>query len=488
MRKSLSKLMLIAMLAIVPMTFFGQGVHKSYLYTLSDVGVSVLQADNISIFQGGSISEDQPMKLAFHLGAGWQITPVWGIDVTAGMGWFRGKNQSTYFKSNIVEFNANLNYNLLNSIFGYNGKRRLEITPHVGIGQIQYASRTSKDGSTWAPGRGTGEDGSQSPSTFLAKLGFGKRFPVFTVPFGGMVSFRFTDNVIGYVNGTVVYTDTDGLDCYAPSTSKYNDWYGTLVVGVKYSLGATKKAKAEEEAADELSESELAAQEAAAKEAALAENAQAQQAAAQEAQAQQAMAAQEAQEAQAQAAQDAQAAQQALDAAGAVAKMAKSVPTDVKLNFEVGKADNPKSAGGNAAMQNVIDQYVKTGKATEFVVSGYASPEGGAELNDNLAQMRAETGAEYIRTELKKYAEKSGADISAIEVSTKAYGPDWVGFIEAVAKSKILGKEDLINSLKNANAITMEKLVVDYMNKYPVIKNEILPSLRRATVDVKVVE
>lgn len=492
--KKLSKLMLVAMLAIVPVTFFGQGIHKSYLYTLSDLGVGVLQADNISIFEGGSISENQPMKFAFHLGAGWQITPVWGIDATAGMAWFAGMNQSTYFKSNVFEFNANLNFNLLNAIFGYNGSRRLELTPHVGIGQIQYASRVSSDGSTWTAGRGTGESGSAEPDSFLGKLGFGKRFPVMTVPFGGMVAFRFTDNVIGYVNGTIVYTDTDGLDCYAPAGSQYNDWYGTLVVGVKYSLGVTKKAKAEEEAAEKGAE-ELTAEEAQAQEVAAQEAQELQ--AAQEAQVAQEAAAQEAQELQA--AQEAQAQEalkaqeEAAQAADAVnnliaEKMTKDVATDIQLRFACGRADNPTNVGGNAAMQDAIEKYVKTGKATEFVVSGFASPEGGAELNDNLSQQRADNGAAYVKAELKKYAQKIGADISGIEVSTKAYGPDWKGFIEALAKSKIADKNELINSLKNANVNTMEKLVVDYMNRYEEVKNEILPSLRRATVDVKVAE
>ena len=472
--KKLSKMMLIAILAIVPATFFGQDGQKSYFYTLSDVGISMLQADNVSIFEGGSISENQPMKFAFHLGLGWQINHVLGIDATAGYAGFAGMNQSTYFKSNVIEFNANLNFNLLNAILGYNGERKLELTPHVGIGQIQYASRTSADGTTWSSGRGTGEEGASEPTTFLGKLGFAKRFPVLTVPFGGTISYRFTDHVIGYLNGTIAWADSDGLDCYAPSSSLHNDWYGTLVAGIKFNLVSKKKTANEdaaEKAAEEAATEEAAAQEVAAQEAA------AQEAQAQEAQAQEALKAQE------------EAAAQTVSGLNKPAeRLTKNVMTNVEMRFACGRADNPTNVNGSAAMQNIINNYVKTGKATEIVVSGYASPEGGAELNDNLSQKRAETTAAYIKSELKKYAQKNNADVSAIEVSTKAYGPDWKGFIEALAKSNIADKNELIKSLKNANANTMEKLVVDYMNRYEEVKAEILPTLRRATVEVKVAE
>ena len=115
------------------------------------------------------------------------------------------------------------------------------------------------------------------------------------------------------------------------------------------------------------------------------------------------------------------------------------------------------------------------GKLMENIeVSAYASPDGGFDLNDKLAEQREKNAAGYVNKQLKK-------DKIEANVDSKYMAQDWEGFQELVSKSNIQDKELILRVLSMyQDPEQREAEIKNISSVYKDLADEILPQLRRA--------
>lgn len=140
------------------------------------------------------------------------------------------------------------------------------------------------------------------------------------------------------------------------------------------------------------------------------------------------------------------------------------------------RASELKSEGIKEFNEQVKDVDAdKKGKAMKNIeISAYASPDGGFELNDKLADKRKENTVSYLNKELKK------AEIE-INVDAGYTAQDWEGFRELVAASNIQDKEQILNVLSMYDDPEQREAAIKNISSvYKTLADEILPELRRA--------
>jgi len=114
-------------------------------------------------------------------------------------------------------------------------------------------------------------------------------------------------------------------------------------------------------------------------------------------------------------------------------------------------------------------------------VSAYASPDGELDLNTKLADKRQTTAKKYLAGQLKK------ADIEVAEelMSLLATPEDWEGFKAAMEASDIQDKEMILRVLSmHSDPVVREQEIKNLTAAFEVIKEEILPQLRRSKFTV----
>ncbi|RLD52319.1 MAG: hypothetical protein DRI97_14615, partial [Bacteroidetes bacterium] len=114
-------------------------------------------------------------------------------------------------------------------------------------------------------------------------------------------------------------------------------------------------------------------------------------------------------------------------------------------------------------------------------ISAYASPDGELDLNTKLADKRQVTANKYLAGQLKK------ADIEVAEelMSLLATPEDWEGFKAAMEASDIQDKEMILRVLSmHSDPVVREQEIKNLTAAFEVIKEEILPQLRRSKFTV----
>ena len=107
-------------------------------------------------------------------------------------------------------------------------------------------------------------------------------------------------------------------------------------------------------------------------------------------------------------------------------------------------------------------------------VSGYASPDGGMDLNTKLADNRQANAQKFLQNQMKK--DKVNAEI---EASTTA--EDWEGFQKAMENSNIQDKNVVLNVLKMySDPEERENQIKNLSSVYKNIADDVLPQLRRS--------
>lgn len=107
-------------------------------------------------------------------------------------------------------------------------------------------------------------------------------------------------------------------------------------------------------------------------------------------------------------------------------------------------------------------------------VSGYASPDGGMDLNTKLADNRQANTQKFLQQQMKK-------DTVDAEIEATTTAEDWEGFQKAMENSNIQDKEVVLNVLKMYNdPEERETQIKNLSNVYKTIANDILPQLRRS--------
>ena len=122
------------------------------------------------------------------------------------------------------------------------------------------------------------------------------------------------------------------------------------------------------------------------------------------------------------------------------------------------------------------------------IINGWASPEGEETFNQGLSEHRAETAEKNVMKKLTKAAKENefieDQQFEEIDIIMTANGPDWNGFMQAVEASDIKDKAAIINVINSASQDKREEEIRNMILIYPELEKEILPTLRRAEINV----
>jgi len=113
-------------------------------------------------------------------------------------------------------------------------------------------------------------------------------------------------------------------------------------------------------------------------------------------------------------------------------------------------------------------------------ISAYASPDGGAQLNDKLAAQREKNTSKYLENELRK--QSINTDINA-----RYTAQDWEGFRQLVQASNLQDKELILRVLEMyPDTETREKEIKNISFIYEDLAQTILPQLRRSRITANI--
>ena len=153
--------------------------------------------------------------------------------------------------------------------------------------------------------------------------------------------------------------------------------------------------------------------------------------------------------------------------------------TQADIMFLIQSADLRSSEKKSDAVK-ALEAAIKDAKADEkkevnqLEVSGYASPDGGLDLNEQLANKRRNVTVDFLNRELKK-------DKLSVEFAGDVTPEDWAGFQEEVANSNIQDKELILRVLSMySDPEEREAQIKKLSSVFPVLADQILPKLRRS--------
>lgn len=165
---------------------------------------------------------------------------------------------------------------------------------------------------------------------------------------------------------------------------------------------------------------------------------------------------------------------------------------DVFLQFLVGKADIRPDFRNNRAELSRLQSFVRDAhndsniRIQDIVITGYASPEGNASLNEDLSNRRAEA--------LKQYMEGLSPGSSSVHYQTGAGGEDWAGLAERLELSSIYMKDAamkvICGDIEDFDLREDALRALDGGRPYREIFREIYPDLRRVEcrIDYTIIE
>ena len=121
-----------------------------------------------------------------------------------------------------------------------------------------------------------------------------------------------------------------------------------------------------------------------------------------------------------------------------------------------------------------INDNQETLRLQNIEVSAYASPEGRYEFNEQLAEKRQNTSAQYVNEQLKKNKMQT-------DVDKKFTAEDWEGFQQLINESDIQDKEIILRVLSMySDPAEREQQIRNMSVVYEELADGILPELRRA--------
>lgn len=125
-----------------------------------------------------------------------------------------------------------------------------------------------------------------------------------------------------------------------------------------------------------------------------------------------------------------------------------------------------------AAIKDAKDNEKK--EINKIEISGYASPDGGIDLNEKLAQNRQKAAANFLKRDLKK-----NKVVNDVEANITA--EDWDGFQKAMENSNMQDKDLVLRVLSMySDPEEREAQIKNLSSVYGTIAEEILPALRRS--------
>ena len=154
---------------------------------------------------------------------------------------------------------------------------------------------------------------------------------------------------------------------------------------------------------------------------------------------------------------------------------------DANIKFLIQQANLRSSELKNNSVKefvnllNKIQQEKETLALKNIEVSAYASPDGGFELNDKLANKRQSNTETYVKQQLKN-TKNTGASVDA-----KYTAQDWEGFQELVKVSNIQDKDVILRVLSMyKDPQEREQQIRNMSEGFRELADAILPELRRS--------
>lgn len=253
MKKNLTKLMLVALVAILPLSMFAQKKKnvpvEKYFYIQAEGGLSVNHGDlanygGVAFYQDGNFVIDNYFLKNYDgkVGLGYQLGKVIGINAKYGTATLAGEKHGQQLvvidpadpamankgfedamldKTTFMEANLNLTFNLTNLFFGYNPRRVFNFIPHLGIGGIRYHA-----------GAVTSTTGAAAPN-LAAKT---DAEMTYTVPVGAELNFNLARMLDFYIDYTFTWAGNDKLDQVAKlpdDIQVINDMYSSVNAGLR---------------------------------------------------------------------------------------------------------------------------------------------------------------------------------------------------------------------------------------------------------------
>ncbi|HER10151.1 MAG TPA: hypothetical protein ENO20_14700 [Bacteroides sp.] len=118
----------------------------------------------------------------------------------------------------------------------------------------------------------------------------------------------------------------------------------------------------------------------------------------------------------------------------------------------------------------------------ELEISAYASPDGPVDLNTNLAAQRKTSADRYLSGQMKR----ANVEVADELMSMMTTPEDWEGFKKLMEESNIQDKEMILRVLSmHSDPVVREQEIKNLSAAFEVIKDEILPKLRRSKFTVK---
>ena len=406
-----------------------------YWYMTFDGGATFLFGDNIANF---SI-----LRGNVNLGAGYNFRDYYRIYAKIGTGNYRGQRSEDWEITKATYYTANLNFaaNIIGLIQKSNDNR-IELYPHVGIGQTQYKSAINhySEGNQKQVGHNNDEEYN------LKGEGINGRRVAMTFPLGIELVYNLNDRTDFYAVATAYFTQSDLLDCLI--SGKRNDAFSTVNVGLRYKFNKACFYDPSDDCCMTFDEVKDAIKEA------LEEQEPVEQ--------QPGITPEDVK----------RAVKEALEEYGA------SQPKETVINNNFSDISFPKNEAQKVKTQTKIEaldraslQVINGSAVSKIVIEGYASPEGDKEFNDQLALQRAEEAAALIKQELGEISDEN------IEIVSK--GADWDGLYASLENSEIEDKNQIVGKLKDSSnrEVTLQEL----LNTYPQIR-DLFPQLRRASI------
>jgi tetratricopeptide (TPR) repeat protein len=153
--------------------------------------------------------------------------------------------------------------------------------------------------------------------------------------------------------------------------------------------------------------------------------------------------------------------------------------TEADIKFLIQRSDLRSSETKSESIK-ALQEALKAAKdddrreINKIEVAGYASPDGGMDLNEKLAQNRQKVAADFLKKDLKKNKQDN-----AIESNITA--EDWEGFQKAMENSNMQDKDLVLRVLSMySDPEEREAQIKNLSNVYGTIADEVLPALRRS--------
>ena len=157
---------------------------------------------------------------------------------------------------------------------------------------------------------------------------------------------------------------------------------------------------------------------------------------------------------------------------------------EANIKFLIQQATLRKSELKNNSVQEFVKMLQKINADREGLnldnveVSAYASPDGGFNINDKLANERRKVSEQYVNQELKRINMNANVD-------AKYTAQDWEGFQELVKASDIQDKDIILRVLSMyKDPEEREQQIKNISSAFSELADGILPQLRRSRLTI----